>query len=77
MSRLGVVGMKGGPSQPADARTPTAHPPATPLHWQDEEEDQGLLGWSGPPGRQQQYALPGPQEPLALQSRVSKCAVRT
>ena len=45
-------------------------PPPSPAQDEDEAE-QGLLGWHGPPGRQQQLALPGREAPLALQSRVS------
>ena len=46
--------------------------PVPPLQ-EEEEEEQGLLSWHpAHPKRQQQYALPGRQAPLLLQSRVSR-----
>lgn len=48
-------------------------PPRPRCCLQDEEEDeeQGLLGWHPAPSRHQhQYALPGRAAPMALQSRV-------
>jgi hypothetical protein len=42
------------------------------LQEEGEEEEQGALGWHpSHPHRQQQYALPGREAPMLLQSRVS------
>ena len=39
---------------------------------EEGEEEQGALGWHpSHPHRQQQYALPGREAPMLLQSRVS------